>query len=122
MDLYQILSIETLQLMESIPKNKFDNANLRLLKHHAFASNFEHWNFASNENLFPILFLTIQLLCFPCDFSKIKDTILKGCPHCVICLIVINTPKFDSKPMMDQTFIGNIHVHNYSYRFPFGLH
>jgi hypothetical protein len=42
MDLYQILSIETLQLMESIPKNKFDNANLRLLKHHAFASNFEH--------------------------------------------------------------------------------
>jgi hypothetical protein len=36
MDLYQILSIETLQLMESIPKNKFDNANLSLLKHHAF--------------------------------------------------------------------------------------
>jgi hypothetical protein len=35
MDLYQILSIETLQLMESIPKN-FENANLRLLKHHPF--------------------------------------------------------------------------------------
>jgi hypothetical protein len=42
MDLYQILSNEILQLIESIPKNKFDNANLRLLKHHAFASDFEH--------------------------------------------------------------------------------
>jgi hypothetical protein len=42
MDLYQILSIETLQLMKFIPKNTFDNENLKLLKHHAFASKFEH--------------------------------------------------------------------------------
>jgi hypothetical protein len=45
---------------------------LDLQKDSWFASNFEHWNFAINEACSKINILTIQLLCSPCDFSKIK--------------------------------------------------
>jgi len=50
--------------MESISKNKFDNANLRLLKHHTFASNFEHWNLASNETYSQFYFFNPVIVLF----------------------------------------------------------
>ncbi len=78
-------NVEHLIMKNKVWKNKIVHDYFEhvkdLLKHHQFASNLGHWNFASIGAYSKKTFWQSNLLCSFCDSSKIQNYSFKYYPH-----------------------------------------